>query len=170
MPHKINPAGCAIALAAAARMPGLVAGLLGGLAQEHERAVGSWQAEWPVVSGAIETTGASLAALAATVEGLKAHPERMRANLDATGGVIFAERATFLLRPLVGRDAAQAIVEQALETSREQGVTFGDALRENPDAAQALPAAALARIDQPEDYLGSAETFRQDLLAEPRRG
>jgi 3-carboxy-cis,cis-muconate cycloisomerase len=122
------------------------------------------------VSAAIESTGAAIAALADAVCGLQVRPDRMRANLDATNGAIFAERATFLLRPGAGRDAAHAIVEKALTASRERGVTFGAALREDPDAARALPAEVLARIDAPEDYLGSAEAFRQDYLAEPRRG
>jgi len=169
MPHKQNPSGCAIALAAAARMPGIVAASLTSAVQEHERAAGGWQTEWPIVSDAIETTGAAIAALAATVAGLRVHPERMRANLDATTGAIFAERATFLLRPALGREAAHTIVERALKTSRERATTFGDALRQDPEAARALGDAVLARIDDPSDYLGSAETFRQDLLAEPRQ-
>jgi 3-carboxy-cis,cis-muconate cycloisomerase len=169
MPHKQNPAGCAIVLAAATRLPGLVAASLTGLVHEHERAVGGWQADWPTVAGAIETTGAAVAALAGTVAGLQAHPARMRANLDATKGAVFAERATFLLRPIVGDEAARDIVQRALDGIGERGVAFGDALRADPEAARALPAAVLERIDAPEDYLGSADTFRQDYLAEPRR-
>src|SRR5262249_51328378 len=113
MPHKQNPSGCAIVLAAATRMPGIVAAGLAGLVQEHERAAGGWQAEWATVSHAVGTTGAALAAMADTVHGLKGRPERMRANLDPTNGAIFAERAAFLLRPAVGRGAAQAIVDKA---------------------------------------------------------
>jgi 3-carboxy-cis,cis-muconate cycloisomerase len=169
MPHKQNPSGCAIALAAATRLPGLVAASLAGVVQEHERAAGGWQAEWPTISSAVETTGAAAAAMAATIAALKVHPSQMSANLDATQGTIFAERATFLLRPIVGRDGAQAIVEKALTASREPGITFGAALREDPDAVAALPAAVLERIDVPEDYLGSAEAFRRDLLAAPRQ-
>ncbi len=44
MPHKRNPAGCAVALAAATRVPGLVSAFLSGMPQEHERGVGGWHA------------------------------------------------------------------------------------------------------------------------------
>jgi 3-carboxy-cis,cis-muconate cycloisomerase len=169
MPHKQNPSGCAVVLAAATRLPGLVAASLTAAVQEHERAAGGWQAEWPIVAGAIETTGAAVAALADAASGLQVHAGRMRANLDATRGTIFAERATFLLRPAVGRDAAHAIVERALHAVRDTDVSFGDALRGDPDAVRALTPALLERIDAPEDYLGSADAFRQDYLAEPRR-
>ena len=57
MPHKRNPAGCAVALAAATRLPGLVAAFLTGMVQEHERAVGGWHAEWPTIAAAVQTTG-----------------------------------------------------------------------------------------------------------------
>jgi 3-carboxy-cis,cis-muconate cycloisomerase len=46
MPHKRNPVGCSQILTAATLAPGIVAGVLSGLVQEHERALGGWQAEW----------------------------------------------------------------------------------------------------------------------------
>jgi hypothetical protein len=50
MPHKRNPVACMVALAASARAPQRVAALLATMPQEHERALGNWQAElaeWP---------------------------------------------------------------------------------------------------------------------------
>ena len=55
MPHKRNPAGCAMALAAATRVPGLVAAFLSGMVQEHERGVGGWHAEAPTVAAVVQT-------------------------------------------------------------------------------------------------------------------
>ncbi|HEX7954357.1 MAG TPA: 3-carboxy-cis,cis-muconate cycloisomerase, partial [Burkholderiales bacterium] len=46
MPHKRNPVGCAVVLAAATRVPGLVSVMLAAMVQEHERGLGGWQAEW----------------------------------------------------------------------------------------------------------------------------
>ena len=74
MPHKRNPAGCARALAAATRLPGLVAAFLTGMVQEHERAVGGWHAEWPTVAAVVQTTGAAVAAAAQVLEGLSVDP------------------------------------------------------------------------------------------------
>ena len=64
MPHKRNPSGCTLVLAAATRMPGLVASYLTAMSQEHERGVGGIQAEWPIVGAAVQSTGAAVAALA----------------------------------------------------------------------------------------------------------
>jgi 3-carboxy-cis,cis-muconate cycloisomerase len=85
MPHKRNPAGSTRALAAAVRAPGLVAAYLTGLVQEHERAVGGWQAEWPTLATLIQTTGAASEAMADVAEGLTIDRDRMRRNMDAMG-------------------------------------------------------------------------------------
>src|SRR5581483_8993494 len=53
MPQKRNPIACSLALASANRVPGLVASFLSAMIQEHERGVGGWQAEWPILSSVI---------------------------------------------------------------------------------------------------------------------
>ena len=85
MPNKRNPAGSVVALAAAARLPGLVASFLASMPQEHERAAGGWQSEWPTVADAIQATGSTLAAVVSALDGLTVDPARMRANLGACG-------------------------------------------------------------------------------------
>src|SRR5258707_324085 len=86
MPHKRNPAGSAIALAAATRAPGLVAAFLAGMTQEHERGVGGWHAEATTVASVVQTTGAALAAGPDLVATLRVDPECTRRRPDCTGG------------------------------------------------------------------------------------
>jgi 3-carboxy-cis,cis-muconate cycloisomerase len=164
MPHKHNPSGSAVALAAATRVPGLASGLLSGLSHEHERAVGGWQLEWPAVSGTVQATGAALAAVTETIGGLQVFPDRMRTNLDATGGVIFAERASLLLRTATGRDDADAIVSRALARSRETNVSFPAALHADADAVRAL-GGRLHSIGRFDDDIAAADAIRVALLS-----
>lgn len=89
MPHKRNPSGCALILAAATRVPGLTAACLAGLVNEHERGVGGWHAEALTLSEIVQTTGSALAAAAAIAEQLAVDDERMRRNLEAARGVAF---------------------------------------------------------------------------------
>lgn len=153
MPDKRNPVGPVIALAAATRAPALVAAYLAGMVQEQERAAGGWQAEWETVTALVQTAGSALAAIADTMDGLTVKPERMRANLEATGGAVFAEKAAMLLAPKLGRAAARKVLAQSGD---------GRPLRE---ALQAhLTPDQLDSIDRPEQYLGAAEVFRQRLL------
>jgi 3-carboxy-cis,cis-muconate cycloisomerase len=164
MPQKRNPSGCAIVLAAAVRVPGLVASFLTSMVQEHERSVGGWHAEWPTVASTVQATGAALAAAADVIDGLIVHPEAMRKNLEATRGTVFAERAMLLLAPRLGRDAAQRLIQDALEQVERTGLTLGDALRDMPEVTATLPADLLATLDRAEDYLGAAEPLRRQLL------
>jgi 3-carboxy-cis,cis-muconate cycloisomerase len=164
LPHKRNPSGCAVVLAAATRMPGLVAAFLFGMLQEHERSVGGSQAEWSTVASGVQTAGGAVAAMATVIEDLTVDSARMRANIDATHGVVFAERALMLLTPKMGRDAAQQVVTTAIEATRATGRSFGEVLRKTPAASDVLTAEDLLGIDEPERYLGTAEALRKQLL------
>jgi 3-carboxy-cis,cis-muconate cycloisomerase len=86
MAHKRNPTGCQVALSAALRAPGLAATLLAGLPQEHERGLGGWQAEGPVLADLFMLAHGAVVAMADVVEGLEVDADAMARNL-ATAGV-----------------------------------------------------------------------------------
>jgi len=161
MPNKKNPAGSALVMAAATRVPGLVASFLTGMVQENERAAGGWQAEWTTVSEVIQATGSAASTLAQVVSTLSVDVSRMRANIEATRGAVFAEKASMLLASKVGRSRAQALVKEVLEKS-----DLREGLAANPEAAALLTVEEIANIDRPEGYPGSTETLRRRLLGE----
>jgi 3-carboxy-cis,cis-muconate cycloisomerase len=165
MPHKHNPVGCTVTLAAAGRVPALVSSILSGMVQEHERAAGGWQAEWSTISQVICATGLALAAMAEVAEGLSADAARMRANIEATGGAIFAERARMLLAPRLGRDAAQKLLEEATQRCAEENRHLSEVLAGMKEVKDHLGPDALRDLEKPEKYLGSADEFRKRLLA-----
>lgn len=164
MPHKQNPAGSAVVVAAATRMPGLAAAHLASMVQAHERSAGQGHAEWAVMAAAVQTTGAAAAAFAAVAEGLRVDAGRMRRNLDALRGMIFAERAVFLLAGTLGRERAQSLVEEAVAKARETGENLAQALSRMPAATDILTPRDLQDLEDPERYLGDAETLRRELL------
>ena len=81
MPHKHNPIAAISARAAAQRAPGLVATVLACMEQEHERAAGAWQAEWPALDALLDATADACARARESLERLVVDPDRMRANL-----------------------------------------------------------------------------------------
>ena len=98
MPHKRNPALAVAALAAWQRVPGCHSSLLAGMAQEHERAAGAWQAEPATVSDLCLAAGGAVAAVAELLGGLEVYPERMAANLRQAGqDVIAPETAAWMV-------------------------------------------------------------------------
>jgi len=85
MPHKRNPVACAHALAAATRMPGLLATLHAAGIAENERALGGWQAEIALVPEIAAALGTSLDFLGTIASSLVVDAARMKANLAEYG-------------------------------------------------------------------------------------
>lgn len=85
MAHKRNPTGCQVALSAALRAPGLVAGMLAGLPAEEERGLGGWQAEGPALADLFLLAAGSAEAMAIVAEGLYIDEDAIARNLDAAG-------------------------------------------------------------------------------------
>ena len=164
MPHKRNPIGCTVTIAAATRMPGLVASYLSAMPQEHERSVGGSQSEWPTVAAVIQTTGVAAASTAEIVEGLTIDSTRMRRNLQQTRGIVFAEKAMVLLAGKLGREKTHELLEAAVRKAVEQERELAEVLGEMPEITKIMDKAALQELAIAEDYLGSAESFRRQLL------
>jgi 3-carboxy-cis,cis-muconate cycloisomerase len=117
MPHKRNPVACLQALVAAARVPGLVATLLSGSLGEHERALGGWQAELVTIPELVDAAGGALDAIERIAPGLVVNAERMKANLEALGGLVFSERLARLIARETDRASAQALVDDWSSTA-----------------------------------------------------
>jgi len=164
MPHKRNPTACYLALTAAYRVPGMVAAFLSAMVQEHERAVGGWQSEWPVIASVIQSTGLAASSMAEVAEGLSVDAERMRQNIENTKGVIFAERAMMLLGAKLGRDVAHRVLEEATRKSVAQNRHLSEVLAEMPEVTSHLDRSVLKQLEVPEQYLGSADAFRKALV------
>jgi 3-carboxy-cis,cis-muconate cycloisomerase len=157
LPHKRNPISATLARACAQLVSGYASVLSASLAQEHERGAGAWHAEWEALSGALAYTGGATHAIAAAIASLEVDAERMRANLEATHGLVVAERVSFLLAERHGRAEGHAIARDAARRAAVRGGSFEAELR--ADHRVDLPAEQLANALDPTTYLGSAEAF-----------
>lgn len=169
MPHKRNPVGCAVTIAAAQRVPGLVAAYLTSMVQEHERAVGGIQSEWPVIVAIVQATGLAASSMAEVAAGLTVDADRMLQNLAATRGNIYAEKAATLLAEKVGRDVALRLLAEASKQAILRKRSLSDVLADTPEAVRHLDREALQQLSDADSYLGSAELFRQRLLQSARQ-
>ena len=101
MAHKRNPTSCQVALSAAIRAPHLAATIVAALPQQHERGLGGWQAEAPVLADLFQLTHGALAAMVPVIEGLEIDTDRMAANLAAAGvGADMGESEALVARAL----------------------------------------------------------------------
>ncbi len=169
MPHKRNPVGCAAVLAAAVRVPPLVSTLLAGMANEHERALGGWQAEWDTLPEIAALCGAALTQLRDVAEGLQVDTARMRQNMEITRGLVMAEPVSLALAAEVGRARAHEIIESACHTAIGSGQHLLQVLQADPQVAPLLGPERLAALFDPLSYTGEATTFVDRVLASHRQ-
>lgn len=163
MPQKRNPAGCAAVLACALRLPGLVATALSAMPHEHERAVGGWHVEGATLVDAVQTSSAALASLTDVVERLTVDTGRMSRNIEATGGVVFAERLTMRLAPALGRQPAAALVKSAVDEAARSGKPFAEIVAGRAEIGAVVGPDELEELFRAENGLGSADVFRMRL-------
>jgi 3-carboxy-cis,cis-muconate cycloisomerase len=168
MPQKRNPVTCAVVLAAATRIPGLVTTLLSAMLQEEQRGLGGWHAEWETLPDIICLSGGALHHLAEMLPGFEVDPERMRHNLELTNGLIFAEAVTMALGDRMGKMPAHLLVEAACKKTREQKRHLKEVLREESGLRGHLTPADLESLFDARNYLGSAEEFICRVVAEAR--
>jgi 3-carboxy-cis,cis-muconate cycloisomerase len=165
MPHKHNPIGCAVVLAAAIRVPQLVATLLAAMPQEHERGLGGWHAEWETMPEVFRLAAGALRHTTDITAGLTIDAKRMGENLDATDGLVMAEAIMMALGDRIGRLEAHHLVEAACGRAVAEGRHLRDVLAQDPAVTAHLSPEALDRLFAPDSYLGVAERFVQRVLA-----
>ena len=167
MPHKRNPVLTLHVIAAVHPIPGMIANLLAAMPQEHERALGTWQAElaqWPAVFIHAVSAARHLAEL---LGGLQVDATRCRGNIDALHGVIFAERLTEVFVPALGKTDAQALVAQLSRRATNERRPLRDIALECMATDTRLATCDKASLDKAFDLTDAARasaTAVEDLL------
>jgi 3-carboxy-cis,cis-muconate cycloisomerase len=169
MPHKRNPVGCAVALTAAVRVPALVSTMLSGMVQEHERALGGWQAEWETLPEIFQLAAGALRQMTHVAAGLQVDAAKMRANLDTTHGLIMAEAVMLALGAKIGRMNAHQLVEKACQRAVQAQQHLRDALLQDAAITAELTAQDIDRLLDPSAYLGQATAFVDRVLQTHRK-
>jgi 3-carboxy-cis,cis-muconate cycloisomerase len=90
----------------------------------------------------------------------------MLKNLEATQGMIFAEAVTMVLGDRMGKMPAHMLVELACKRARLENRHLKDVIRGELHLQIHLTPADLERLFDVRNYLGSAEEFVRQVLAE----
>lgn len=168
MPQKRNPVDATFALAAARLAMGAVPVVLSGMAQEQERAVGGWQAEWEALPELFLSTASAVERVWQALSGLEVDAERMRGNLDMGGGLLLAESLTMALARRVGRPEAYRLVQAAVARVREEGTTLREAALADEQIRAVVTEDEIDQALDPAGYLGSTDAFIDRALARYR--
>jgi 3-carboxy-cis,cis-muconate cycloisomerase len=171
MAHKRNPVGCAIALAAAQRGPGLVATMMSAMVQEQERGLGGWQAEWNVLPELMLVASGASHAMRGVLGGLVIDEQRIAANLNLDAGLPMAEAASFALAEVFGRLEAKRLIAEAIARVRASpGMSLKQALLSLDEVKDRLGEAAVSEMLAPSHYLGSSAAMIERVLRRYHEG
>lgn len=157
MPHKRNPVAAASILAAANRVPALMASVYQSMVQDHERALGAWHAEWLAIPEMFQLCAGALERANDVLENMQVNPEAMQHNLESTQGLIMAEAVMMSLAGKIGRLNAHHVVEQACQQAVEQDTHLKNILSNLDEVNAHFSAEALDQLFQPKSYLGNIQ-------------
>ncbi len=154
MPHKRNPVRCERVCGLARLLRGYAIAGFEDQALWHERDISHSSVERVVLADAFLVADFMAHDLAWVLEGLRVHPERMRANLDAGGGLVYSQRVLLALTAggLV-RDEAYRVVQRHALAAADGGPEFRTALAADPAVTAVLDPAALAACFDPAHFL-----------------
>jgi 3-carboxy-cis,cis-muconate cycloisomerase len=150
MPHKQNPVRSILITAAVRQVPGLVSTVLAAMPQEHERAAGNWHAEWETLSSLLGLVAQAAARARDLLSGLRVDRDRMRANVDITGGLVMAEA-------VVARIGQADVIAEICRAAVKSGRSLRDCLIADPRIE--LSEEDIDTSLDPAGYLGAANAF-----------
>lgn len=146
MPHKRNPE-ISEHLGTLSRVVRANASALAeSLPHAHERDGRSWKLEWHAVPELTMAAGKALNLLAQMLEHLEVHSERMRRNLDLSGGHIFSETVMLALAAKVGKQTAHKLVHRVAGEAARRGEALRPAIAADPEISAHLSMAEIERL------------------------
>ena len=155
MPHKRNPILCERICGLARVIRAQIVPVMEGIPLWHERDISHSSVERIALPDAAIGTDYLLHLTLRLVNGLVVNAERMRANLDATGGLIYSSAVLLeLVESGLSREDAYSLTQAAAMETWESGVPFRETLRKHAaDANLTLDEARLDGVCRPERYL-----------------
>jgi adenylosuccinate lyase len=127
----------------------------------HERDISHSSAERVALPDAFLAVDYMLDRFAWLIEGLVVRPERMRANLETTGGLFFSQRLLLaLVDSGLDRDAAYRMVQRHAMRAWDEGLDFRQLVRADAEIA--------TRVDVDDVFDLAAYTRHVDAVFERR--
>jgi adenylosuccinate lyase len=163
MPHKRNPHASERVSGLARLLRGYALAAAENVPLWHERDISHSSAERVIFPDACIVLDFALDQVADLVERLVVHPDRMRANLELTGGMIYSQPLLLALVDAgMDRQRAHALIQAHARAAASGGPPFREAVTADPELTTRLPPDRLHRLFEPESQLVHVEAvFRR---------
>jgi adenylosuccinate lyase len=154
MPHKRNPVASERVSGLARVIRGHAQTALENVALWHERDISHSSAERVIFPDATGLLDFMIAELTDVLRGLRVFARRMRANLEADGGLAFSQAVLLaLVDKGLSRDDAYGIVQRAAAATWDEGADFRAELGGNPEVQRLLSPEELNELFDPDRFL-----------------
>ncbi|NMP23925.1 adenylosuccinate lyase [Sulfobacillus harzensis] len=165
MPHKKNPIKCEQISGLSRLLRGYVVPALEDMPLWYERDISHSSVERVMIPDATTLADYLLVQMTRIVEGLTIHADRMRQNLERSGGLVFSGKVLLaLVDGGFSRDHAYEIVQRhALAASQEPQKSFRERLLDDPEVQERVGAEKLASLFDVEPYLSQVDTIYRRL-------
>lgn len=160
MPHKKNPIGAEniSGLARVVRANALAA--MEDVPLWHERDISHSSVERIIAPDSTSLVDYMLARLRGLVAGLVVHPERMKRNMEMTGGLYNSQELLLsLCNKGLSRVEAYALVQRNALKAHQEELDFKTLVLEDAEIKKYLTAEEIEEIFQPNRFLGSVEAI-----------
>jgi 3-carboxy-cis,cis-muconate cycloisomerase len=161
MPQKRNPKLAQDIVAGAAEVRALVPLALEAMQTEHEADRTTSMMMDRAVTEACMLMGDILQRLDVVLSGLQVFPERMRRNLDLSGGLIMAESLMLELGKQIGRQRAHDVVYDAAQAAATEGRAFRALLVEDDRVSAHFTTSQIDALLDPARYTGLCPQFAE---------
>jgi adenylosuccinate lyase len=146
MPHKRNPITCEQISGLARVVRANAQAALENVALWHERDISHSSVERVILPDSTILADYLLHKTANLIEMLLVYPERMKANLESTGGLVFSGQLLLdLVEEGVLREDAYRWVQRNAMRAWKEGLSFRELVANDPEIAARVPAAKIAR-------------------------
>ena len=126
---------------------------------EHEADRTNFMMMKSALTDACILTGDILQRMISLFADLSVFPERMRANLDLSGGLIMSELVMLELGKIIGRQRAHDLVYEAAQNSVIDSESFLKKLSEDKEITANVTQEQLEKLLDPTEYVGMSKYY-----------
>lgn len=169
MPHKKNPILSENLSGLARLIRGYCLAAMENIPLWHERDISHSSVERVIFPDATIVMDFMLNRFSSMVEGLVVDGERMRRNMELSGGATYSQTLLLaLVDANMTREEAYAIVQRNAHKALDSGRTFAELVRQDQDVLQVLDPEAINSVFDPAAMLKQAGTIFDRVFGKDR--
>jgi len=167
MPHKKNPVRCERVSGLARLVRSHLQVAMENIPLWHERDISHSSAERVIIPDSFILTDFLLADVTDIVQNWTVHPDRMKANIGATRGLIFSQSVLLALtRKGLSRESAYQIVQRNSLKAWNENLDFKALVLAEPEVAAVLTPEELDQCFSLEPYLGKIDYIFERVFSD----